>query len=52
MIFSVLGRIVSIEGFALMLPCITGMLYGEWKAALSFGVTAVAAVLFGLCVFA
>ena len=47
MIFSVLGRIVSIEGLALLVPTVVGLLYGEWRAVLAFGSVSVGAILIG-----
>ena len=52
MIFFVLGRIVSIEGCALLLPLIVSVIYGEWLASFAFGVTAIGAFALGMFVSA
>ena len=51
MIFSVLGRIVSIEGIALILPLVVAFIYGEWKEVVAFGSVAAGAVLLGYLMF-
>ena len=48
MIVSVVGRIIAIEAAALTLPLIVALIYGEWRAALGFGVTAVSALALGM----
>ena len=48
MIVSVIGRIVALEAAALLIPAIVGLIYGEWRAAFAFGVTAAGALLIGM----
>ena len=48
MIVFVLGRIVAIEGIAMILPIITAMWFHEWQAAASFGAVAAGAVVIGI----
>ena len=42
-----LGKIVSLEGVLLLLPCITGLIYREWRTALSYLAAAVFALVLG-----
>lgn len=48
MIFSVLGRIVAIDGVALLVPTIVGLLYREWRVSLCYGAVAFVAIAIGL----
>jgi Trk-type K+ transport system membrane component len=43
-----LGRVVAVEGVALLLPLITALLYGEWTVALAFVMTIVIAFAIGV----
>ena len=48
MIVFVLGRIVAIEGIAMILPIVTALCFHEWQAAASFGAVAAGAVVIGI----
>ena len=48
MIVSVVGRIIAIEAAALVLPFAVALIYGEWRAALGFGVTSAASLALGM----
>ena len=43
-----LGRVVAVEGVALLLPLITALLYSEWTVALAFVMTIVIAFAIGV----
>lgn len=50
MIVSILGRIVAIEGCALLIPSIVALLYGEWLAALVYLATAFVSLALGILI--
>ena len=48
-IFSMLGKILMVEGGLMLLPLICGLIYGE-QSTIWFAITAVVTALVGLCV--
>ena len=47
MIFSTVGKVIVTVGLLLILPLLTAVIYGEWRCALSFGITIAGAMLVG-----